>query len=357
MLVYWLLLSFPAIMALTYPEEKMRHGGRNVEFWALPAFALIYALVGGVRENVGGDWISYQAKYDDIRFATLTESLEITDPLFGLLNLVSAQFDAGVYLVNGVCCLLLGYGTILVAKQFREPWLAVLIAVPYLLIVVGFGYVRQAAAIGLILMAIASLDRERPALTIACVVLAAGFHSTAVFSFPFVALAIGKKHRIFALLGAIAAVIVYQMLVVPRMQKFEIGYIGGQYDSSGAFIRIMMGVIPSALILFFRKRFWARQQARTAWLSIAVANLVVLAALTQSSSSTAIDRIGLYFSIIQLAAFGEFRDLAAVSPRNVPLVRMGLVGIAFLVQLVWLVFADHSAYWVPYRSILQSTDL
>ena len=85
----------------------------------------------------------------------------LTDPFFGIINWVSAQFDLGVYLPNGIACLLLGYGTVRAAQLTRDPWLGVLIAVPYLLIVVGMGYVRQGAAIGMILIAIATLDRAR----------------------------------------------------------------------------------------------------------------------------------------------------------------------------------------------------
>ncbi|MEO7247511.1 MAG: hypothetical protein ABIW31_03575, partial [Novosphingobium sp.] len=81
--------------------------------------------------------------------------------------------------------------------------------------------------------------------------------------------------------------------------------------------------------------------------------MFALVALNVSSSSTAVDRIALFFSIIQIVAFGRIMGLLSVSPRMVLLTRLIMISIAAAVQIVWLGFGTHAIYWVPYKSILQ----
>ena len=69
------------------------------------------------------------------------------------------------------------------------------------------------------------------------------------------------------------------------------------------------------------------------------------------SSSTAVDRIALFVSVIQLAAFGEIRDLLGLTQRNVLFLRLVMIGLAAAVQTVWLVYATHAEFWVPYNAI------
>lgn len=45
------------------------------------------------------------------------------------------------------------------ARSQPDPWLAVLVAVPYLVIVVAMGYSRQAVAIGILLAGLGRLER------------------------------------------------------------------------------------------------------------------------------------------------------------------------------------------------------
>ena len=354
MTIYWLLFAFPALMALTYPARTERYGYGSAQAAALLAFALFYALVGGLRWETGGDWLTYAEMYDEIRLDSLGFALTRTDPIYGIMNWVSAQIGTELYLVNFICCWVLVYGVIRTAMTMREPWLAVLISVPYLLIVVGMGYVRQGAAIGMVLIAIGSLDRAKPFRTIFYLVLATGFHSTAVIAFPFFVFALTRRNRAFALGAALAGAVIYINVLAPRLNTFEIGYVQQEYESGGALTRVLMGLLPALLILVRWRAFPASDRVRSVWLAIALANIGALVRLMLAPSSTAVDRIALFVSIIQLAAFGEIRALLGMSDRGVLLVRVAMIGVAAAVQSVWLIFATHAEFWVPYQSIFQA---
>lgn len=354
MLIYWLLFAFPALFSLAYSGRAGRRVGGAGQNLAIFSFVVFYTLVGALRFEVGGDWGNYLDIFDDIRTDTLSYALTATDPLYGLLNWVSAQLGTDIYLVNGVCCWILGVGTVAIARQFREPWLAITMAVPYLLIVVGLGYVRQGAAIGLILIALASLERSRPIRTLVYLTLAVGFHSTAAIGFPLFTLSMVQRHRVLALVLAIIGAVAFVFFIAPQFGKFQAGYLEAEYDSQGALVRVLMGFLPAALVLARWRLFPIYGRSRSVWLLIALTNVAAMVALALSPSSTAVDRIALYVSVIQLAAFGESRALIGMSDRVVLMLRLMLIGIAAAVQTIWLVFATNATGWVPYQSIFDS---
>ncbi|MGH6785617.1 MAG: EpsG family protein [Novosphingobium sp.] len=354
MTIYWLLFAYPALMALVYPARIERYGYGAGQGLALLGFVVFYTAIGGLRHETGGDWLTYAEMYEEMRLDTLGFALTRTDPIYGAMNWASAQLGTGIYLVNALCCWILGYGVVRVAMTMRDPWLTVLIAVPYLLIVVGLGYVRQGAAIGMVLVAIGSLDRARTLRTIFYLVLATGFHSTAVIAFPLFVFALTRRNRAFALVAAATGAVIYITVLAPRLNTFEIGYVQQEYESSGALTRILMGLLPALLILVRWRAFPASDRVRSVWLGLALANIAALAALVLAPSSTAVDRIALFVSVIQLAAFGEIRALAGMSERGVLLVRLAMIAAAAAVQSVWLIFATHAEFWVPYQSVFSA---
>lgn len=352
MLVYWLLLAFPALMALAFPMRRERAVLGAGQILTMAAFVLFYTLVSLLRYEIGGDWVAYVAMYDQARALSLGSGLFFTDPAFGLLLWTSGALGLGIYPVNALCSLLLAYGTVRVALRTREPWLGIMAAVPYLWIVVGMGYVRQAAAIGLILMAIASLSNGRSIRTLVQLALALAFHSTSIVVWPLFAFALANRNKLRILLISTIGAAVFQSLLLARLTQFEAGYIESAYESSGALVRVLMGLLPSLLVLLRWRAFETPARARILWLGYALANVVAFAMIILSVSSTAVDRMALYFSAIQIVMFGNIAALLGASPRTALLVRVLVVAIAIAVQLVWLIYATHADSWVPYKSIL-----
>lgn len=352
MFIYWLLFAIPALMALFYPVRSVRPSQGQV--LALIAYMTFYVLVGLLRHETGGDWDNYDLIFEDIRTDNLAYALVRSDPAFGLLNWFSAQVGGGHYLVNGVCCLLLGYGVARISLTFREMWLSVLIAVPYLLIVVGMGYIRQGAAIGLMLTAIASLDRARPVRTVLLLLVATTFHSSAAITFPLFVFALIRGNKALAVAATAIGLAAFVFFFMPQLERFETNYIDAEYGSSGALVRVLMGVVPAMLVLLRWRSFPSSERVRSVWLMIALVNIGALIAYVISPSSTAVDRLALFVSVIQLAAFGEIRALLGITYRMTLMIRMVLIVITAMVQLIFLVFAVHADLWVPYRSIFET---
>ena len=64
------------------------------------------------------------------------------------------------------------------------PWLGLLVAIPYLVIVVGMGYSRQAIALGFVLMAFIKWPEKNFMKFAFFIFIASTFHKSAIVLFP-----------------------------------------------------------------------------------------------------------------------------------------------------------------------------
>ncbi len=155
MLIYWLLLALPATLALAGLRTHDATAGANfsrsqsntlfINSFLLVVFWLFYNLISGLRYEIGGDWFTYLNMIDRIRDSDFVEALFETDVGFGMITWLMTRIGLGMPAVNALCSGILSLGIIRLARRTEHPWLAITAAVPYLLIVVGMGYLRQAA--------------------------------------------------------------------------------------------------------------------------------------------------------------------------------------------------------------------
>jgi hypothetical protein len=340
LLPYWLLFSYFAIgAAVVGPGEHRRDVTRL--FFVLGA--VILALMIGFRFEVGGDWKNYVRLF---RFVEFSGGNSIGDPGYYLLSLVAKQLNAGLWLVNLVCGAIFTWGLFRLAQAQPAPWLAVLVAIPYLVIVVAMGFTRQATALGILMAAFASLERGGSSLRFAGYVAAAGlFHRTAVVAIP-IAVFASKRSSVLTLIGvAAAAVSLYDVLLAPSVDFLFRYYVEAEYDAQGAFIRVLMSVVPAVLYLARERDFGFDDRERKIWRILSIAALLLFALLFVTSSSAVIDRLALYIAPLQIVILSR-----------VPFVYFGgfmgrflVVAYALAVQYTWLNYATHARYWIPYK--------
>jgi hypothetical protein len=265
------------------------------------------------------------------------------------LNWGTAKLGLEIWAVNLICGLLFSWGLIRFALAQPSPWLAVTVAVPYLIIVVAMGYARQAVAIGIIFAALAD-PRRRSLLRLAVfVAIAAAFHKSAVIILPIVALASVRNKLLTYLMMGATALLLYYLFVQDTIDTVMVNYVAAGYSSQGAAIRIAMNLPPAMLLLAFRSRFNLPKQDWALWRNFSIASLIALVMLIVSPSSTAVDRISLYLIPLQIFVLARvpyaFKEQGNINRQLTLLV----LSYSALVQWVWLNYADHSSYWLPYR--------
>lgn len=347
---YWILFLVPAYLALL----KLRSvpipnpGGRIPLVWR-NILALLILMIG-LRHEVGGDWQHY---LDNIEWAsgqTLADSFAVgRDPADGILNWIAAQSGLGAYLLNIIYASFFSIGLVAFCRSQPRPWLALTVAVPYLVTVVAMGYSRQGAAIGLVMLGLVALENKKVMQFLLLIVLAALFHRSAVVLIPLAVLA-DSRRKIYTFFWVIVTVLLlFILLLQEHIDSFIAGYIEAEYESSGALIRIAMNTAPALFLLLARKRFRLHSSQGSFWLWMAWGALGFVALLYVSPSSTAVDRLALYWIPLQLFVWSRFPDAMGRPGAKNTLWVYAVVAYSAAVYFVWLFYAIHSEYWLPYK--------
>lgn len=345
MIPYWVLFGGFAAAAMVSPARLERQKAGAI---LIIAAALVTVMVG-LRHWVGGDYSSYLAMFQDIRRLPLSGAFQQgVDPAYALLNWVAGRLGGGVWLVNIVCGAILMWGVMAVAVRQPNPWLVFVVAIPYLIIVVGMGYTRQSAAIGLTLVALGAFLNRRWLWFIGALIAAALFHRTAIIIFPVAALTISKNRLVTTALIGMLAGILYMLLIRSEIDELSRNYIGAKMVSEGAWIRVMMNVIPAILFLGAQHWFGFPEAERKLWKNVSIAALLTAAALYVIASSTVVDRLALYFMVIQLVVLARV-PWAFAPPGALRQLMFGAVVVySAAIQFVWLNFSNYAHWWVPY---------
>lgn len=341
-IVMYLLPSLAAVGAASRSGIRARMG----LVWLLAFLAAV--LLIGFRHEVGGDWWSYLDHLYAAHWETPGSILAGSDPGYELLNWLADRFGLGIYAVNLVCGAIFVAGLFAFCRRQPNPWLALAVAVPYLLIVVAMGYSRQSVAAGLAMIGLVALGDGKRLRFVVWLALAATFHRSAIVLLPLAVLA-GDRHRIWAALwiGA-ASLLLYLLLLSETIDTLYAVYIEAQYASEGALVRVFMNAVPALLFLAFRRRFPLTDGERRLWTWIALLALLFVPALAVSPSSTAVDRVALYLIPLQLFVFARLPQALGPTFGRVP-VTLAVLGYYGAVLFVWLTYAAHAFAWLPYR--------
>ncbi|MCW5200228.1 EpsG family protein [Desulfobulbus sp. F4] len=340
---YWLMYAVPALTALlTAP-------GKKSAAWVPWLFlGLFFTICIGFRFHVGGDWNNYLPHYYRELGADFTDPIK-GDPGYALLNRLMAHLDWGIYGVNAVCGLIFISGLIAFCRAQHRAWLAFAVAVPYIVIVVAMGYTRQGVALGLIFWALTQLEQGKFFQYVLLVAFAALFHKTAMGMIP-LGMFLYQKGWLFRV--AAVALIGYGLwdsLMAASAERLWTTYVEKKMFSQGAAIRIAMNFAAALFLLIFWKD-WRKTYPNALlwlWMALASAACVFLVGL----APTAVDRLGLYLTPLQVAVFSRLPYLAR--RRQHPELTMRLILIGYgAVLFIWLNYAVHSQYWLPYRNAL-----
>lgn len=312
----------------------------------LSSLAIAMALMIGLRYQVGADWAVYERMFSDAGRASFERMLRLGDPGYQMLNWGISQLGGQMWQVNLVCALIFCWGLLRLARQQPEPWLAMVVAIPYLVVVVGMGYTRQAVAIGVLMAGLAGLQRGMSTLRfVAYVAAAALFHKTAVFVLPLVIFAGARTVLLNFIVGAALCILFYNLFLEQSVGLYVTNYLEYGYSSQGAAIRVALSLVPASLFLMRSREFGLAPRERIIWRYFSFAALIAPVALALSPSSTAIDRLALYLLPLQVVVLSRI-------PRAYRLQGLGtflIIAYSALIMFGWLTFATHARFWIPYR--------
>jgi hypothetical protein len=357
MLPYVLMFAFFALGALLSRAETRTAlaGGGAFPGGAAPrrvapmlvVGGILIALLIGLRFEVGADWRAYEAYWKRAAFLTFDQIIGLTDPAYHMVNWLAQRLGLGVWAVNLACGGLFAWGLVRFASSQPRPWLVIVVAIPYLVTVVAMGYTRQAVAIGFLLAGLASVFQGGSlGRFLLYALIAALFHRTSILVLPLVIFALERSRFLSIVAGLVFIVALYTALLADDVDAFVKNYIQARYSSEGALVRVALSVIPALIFFSLRQRLGFDRMQDRFWQLSSLAALALLAAFLVVPSSTAIDRMALYLFPLQLAVLARLPMAFSGQVTTLAVILYSL-----LIQLVWLNFAVHARWWVPYHFI------
>ena len=324
-------------------------GGRRRHPLAWLVFGITLVLLIGFRFRVGGDWGFEHNLFWRIQGRPFLEALQQADPGFAFIGWLFADSGLNVWILNLFCGAIFTMGLLAFCRTQPDPWLAIAVAIPYLVIVVAMGYGRQSVAIGFFLLALVGLQAGSLARFIGFMALAASVHITATLLVPICILA-GRRQKIRTLvIGVPISLALFTYLLQSSVDGFVTGYIEAEYQSSGALIRVLMNAVPAALFFLNRSRFGLDADTSRLWSVLCLIALIFIFLLLISPSSTAVDRMALYFIPVQLFVWCRLPRALARSAAQVQDLTFVVVVYSVCVLYVWLNYADSSDAWIPFQ--------
>lgn len=344
MLPYWLMFLVPiAVGAISNRASK----DLMKCIWLL--ILVFFTLIIGLRFEVGGDWSNYLRNIGKGEGVGLVQGMLMlsSDPGYALVSWLSVNYGLGIYGSNLFAATVLMVGMVQFCRRQPLPWLGLLVAVPYMIVVFAMGYTRQAIAFGFELLALNALADARIRKFVVLILIGSMFHKSAVILLPLAALA-ATGNRLWtmfwvALCSSFGAV----LILGERADAMWESYVaGGSIQSSGGGIRVALSALPAVIALLFPGRLFSSDSEKRLWKWIAIFTLICVPLVP--FASTAVDRVVLYFMPIQIIVFSRFHRIFDEKKIR-ELFVLSIIGFYALVQFVWLNFANHAHAWVPYK--------
>jgi hypothetical protein len=345
-LPYWLLFSVFAAGAVQYQRRAAM--GRHAAP-LLGVLTLIPLVMVGMRYEVGADWEAYTEIYSMVGYLRFGTAITMDDPGYALVNWVSYNLGFDLWFVNLVCAAIFSWGLWMFARRQPNPWLAFVVAIPYLVIVVAMGYSRQAVAIGFIMAAITAWDRRLLVRFGIYILLAVTFHKTAVLAVPLIALSATQNRMVTGAVLLGFSWLLYRYFLSESVDKMLVNYVEAEYNSQGAAIRVGMNLVPALLYLAFQRRFALSVSEQRMWRYFSFATLGTVVMLVVLASSTVVDRIALYLIPLQLFVLSRLPEAFPTKHRANVQLALCVILYSALIQFVWLNYAAHAEYWLPYK--------
>lgn len=347
MIYYWLVISIPVIFSCIR-IDSYKH--LNLFFWFSFSFFLIFFL--GFRYEVGGDWGIYKMNFHNtgVDFDFSYFNLR-SDYLFEFLSWQLYFLGFNFNVLNLVCSIIFVYAITSFCTLQKEPWLALVIAIPYLIFVVSIGYVRQGTAIAFVILAYINIINKHQFKFIFYITIAVLFHKSSILVVAPL-LFLDKKlisiKNIFLLIIFLSFLFLFEGEIRYLIKSYlGEGRFTKYYDpSSGVYVRSLMNVIPAVICIFYGKYLSDNYIEKRLFFIFSLLSIVSI--FFAFHYPTFVDRILLYISVIQIYVFSRlfllFRNNLYIFLTNI------FVIIYYLIVLfVWLNFATYSKWWIPYQ--------
>lgn len=325
-----------------------KHGGARKQIYAVVLFSIF--LFSAFRYQVGCDWSGYYLQYVSAASFDWQTLTSIRDPIWWAIIAWINESGLPYPVANLISSAVFFAGVHVMARRQPDPLGFLVLLFPILIINMPMSGIRQGAAIGLICIAFTAFIDRRPLKYAVWVMLAAGFHASALVFVLLLPVATGRYTRGRLIIAAgLALPGAYFLGSSEAAELATSRYIETDIDAVGAAFRV--GILSLSALYFFvfvRKKWISAFSVDYSLASIGAIGMV-LAFLLIPISTVIGDRFGYYLIPIQVMIFARlpflpFRRNAALHSAAPYL---GLL----LIFTVWTQLSNHfQQCYMPYQT-------
>ena len=311
-----------------------------------------FFLFSGMRFEVGCDWFSYLSHFERSPYLAWEVKLRLGDPAYWLVVATIHTLDLPYEWVNIALSGIFFIGLSALARRQPNPLAFLVLCFPILIIGMPMSGIRQGAAIGVLCIALVAFIDRRALWFAFWVVLATGFHSSALIFILLLPVATGRYTRNRLILAAMLAV--PGALVLASGGSAEVAtsrYVNTGVDAAGAVFRVgFIGLSALYFFLFMRKR-WQRTFPKDYALVSVGAIAMALAVLLIPISTVIADRFSYYLIPIQSMMLARVPFLPFRMNKNLHAAWPYLSLLSIFT--VWLMFSSQfQRCYIPYQNWL-----
>lgn len=306
----------------------------------------------GYRYQIGVDWFTYELIFLENVRAPLLAALAEGDSAYSLVNWLVGRAGGHVWHVNLICAAIFSFGLVTFCNMLPRPGLALLVALPTLIIITAMGYTRQSVSVGCIMLACYHFRGSIDWRWLGWLCLGLLFHKSTLLIFPAFVLAGSRNRWVSIVVGGGVLVGAFLLVVAGGLGDTLALYLEGDIDSSGALPRIIVGVVSGAAFFMIRDRTEIFGEREQLFRNMAIMMIVMLPLYFMIPSRTIIDRVGILLVPFQSMAYaGLAASLWRRNPTHEIAFTMGIVVMYGILLGIWLLFATFADYWIPYFNV------
>ena len=331
----------------------LRFAIRNQESMRkLSYYLILIGLFGfsAFRYQVGCDWSGYYFQYIAAANFDWSSFGATQEPVWWIILFWLNSFDLPYPAANIMSSAIFFSGIHIFAHRQPDPLGFLILLFPILIINMPMSGIRQAAAIGLVCVAFVSFIDRRQFWFAIWIILAVGFHASALVFLLLLPLATGGYTADRLMLSAILALPgVYFLASSEAAEVATSRYVGTGIDAAGAIFRV--GILGLSAVYFF---MFVRKKWKNAWpqdyslVSVGAIGMALTFLLLPISTVIG-DRFGYYLIPIQTMIFARlpFLPFRRNPTLHSALPYFGLI----LVLAVWSQFSWHfRECYIPYQT-------
>ena len=317
--------------------------------------AALLVLFAGTRFEVGCDWAGYLLRFNSLyQGESWASVIQQPEAGFHLLNfaVIDASFGYGAMIL--IASVIYIFCLVRFSQIAPRPLDVLILMYPILVLQLGMSGLRQALALGLLLLAFRAFVERSRIMIVVWVLLASTFHTSALIFLP-LALIAARQFSFRRVIASLVLLIpVALVLMGERIGLYEARYIEqefGENSSAGAWYRYALALIP--FLGFEWKKGLVEQKFPHLYPLLRLFSLITIGLVFIGGlSSVALHRLGFYVLPVSILAMVCVADVAFSRgsrefARALPFVAYGLY------MVVWFSSSRHASLcYVPYQSWL-----